>query len=48
MRTSVQDKPIAGYSKSLPDELKQLVELRSSGLLTEEEFEKAKTKLLEG
>ena len=48
LRTSVQEKPIVSSSKSVSDELKELVELRSSGMLTDEEFEKAKSKLLEG
>ena len=32
---------------SLPDELQRLADLRSSGALTESEFEQAKAKLLE-
>lgn len=38
---------MAGSSKPLSDELEKLVELKSAGLLTDDEFEKAKTKLLE-
>lgn len=48
LRASVQENPIVSSSKSLSDELKEIAELRASGLLTEEEFAKAKQKFLEG
>lgn len=48
VRASVQEKPMVSSSKSFSDELKEMAELRASGLLTEEEFSKAKKKFLEG
>lgn len=45
---SMQEKPLPDSSKSFSAELKEMAELRASGLLTEEEFSKAKKKFLEG
>jgi TM2 domain-containing membrane protein YozV len=48
LRASVQEKPTASSSQSLSGELREMAELRDAGLLTDEEFERAKRKLLEG
>jgi TM2 domain-containing membrane protein YozV len=48
VRASMQQKPAVSASRSFSDELKEIAELRSSGLLTEEEFSRAKKKFLEG
>jgi hypothetical protein len=45
--TAVAATPGNGGTGSLADELKKLVDLRSSGALTEAEFQAAKAKLLE-
>jgi hypothetical protein len=48
LRDVMQEISAFSPSKPLTDELKEIVELKSAGLLTDDEFEKAKTKLLEG
>lgn len=47
VKSTAQEEPMVSSSKPLSDELEKLVELKSAGLLTDDEFEKAKTKLLE-
>ena len=41
-----ENNEVSNSDKSLSDELEKLNELRESGVLTQEEFEKAKNKLL--
>lgn len=40
--------PAAGLSESAMEQLKQLAQLKEQGILTEEEFEAQKTKILAG